>query len=134
MSAQPIDLKIEDRTARLVLQRPSAANAFTTEMMSQFLGAVTRAGSEAHILVISAAGEDFTVGRDRQEPKASGTPFDAFKLITDLNSALAGFPGIVVSVVRGRVFGFGVGLVMRCDIALAAADARFALDEVKLGI
>ena len=134
MSAQLIDLKIENRIARMVLQRPSAANAFTTEMMSQFLAAVTRAGSEAHILVISAAGEDFTVGRDRQEPKGSGTPFDAFKLITDLNSALAGFPGIVVSVVRGRAFGFGVGLVMRCDIALAAEDARFALDEVKLGI
>jgi enoyl-CoA hydratase/carnithine racemase len=51
-----------------------------------------------------------------------------------LNTALASFPGIAVSVVRGRAFGFGVGIVMRTDIALAADDARFALDEVKLGI
>jgi enoyl-CoA hydratase/carnithine racemase len=37
-------------------------------------------------------------------------------------------------VVRGRAFGLGVGLVMRSDLAIAASDAQFALDEVKLGI
>lgn len=129
-----IGLSIEDRTARLVLERPSAANAFTSAMMGEFFAALNRAAGEADILAISAAGEDFTVGRDRQEPKTGVTPFDAFKLITDINTALASFPGIVVTTVQGRAFGFGVGIVMRSDIALAAQDARFALDEVKLGI
>jgi enoyl-CoA hydratase/carnithine racemase len=133
MAAQEIDFTVESRIARLMLQRPGAGNAFTSQMMSQFLGAVTRAAAEADILVISAAGEDFTLGRDRSEPR-SGAPFDAFKLITDLNAALAAFPGVAVSLVRGRAFGFGVGIVMRSDIALAADDARFSLDEVKLGI
>jgi enoyl-CoA hydratase/carnithine racemase len=133
MAAQLVDLAIQSRIARLTLQRPAAANAFTTQMMTEFLDAVTRAASEADILVISAAGEDFTLGRDRNEPR-SGTPFEAFKLITDLNAALGAFPGIVVTLVRGRAFGFGVGIVMRSDIALASENARFALDEVKLGI
>jgi enoyl-CoA hydratase/carnithine racemase len=133
MSAQPIDLTIENRIARLVLARPAAGNAFTTEMLAQFLAAVTRAGAEADILVISSSGEDFSLGRDRQEPK-SGTPFDAFKLITDVNAGLAGFPGVAVSLVRGRAFGFALGMIMRTDIAIAAENARFALDEVKLGI
>jgi enoyl-CoA hydratase/carnithine racemase len=133
MTAQPVDLAIEGRIARLTLQRPGAGNAFTSQMMSDLLAAVTRAAAEADILVMAGAGEDFSVGRDREEPKR-GAPFDAFRLITDLNAALAAFPGIAVSLVRGRAFGFGVGLVMRSDIALAADDARFALDEVKLGI
>ena len=133
MAAQLVDLAIQSRIARLTLQRPAAANAFTTQMMTQFLDAVTRAASGVDILVISAAGEDFTLGRDRNEPR-SGTPFEAFKLITDLNAALGAFPGIVVTLVHGRAFGFGVGIVMRSDIALAAENARFALDEVKLGI
>src|SRR5688572_5722134 len=133
MAAQPVALAIQNRIARLTLERPAAANAFTTQMMSGFLAAVTRAASEADILVIAGAGEDFTVGRDRSEPR-SGTPFEAFKLITDLNAALGAFPGIAVSLVRGRAFGFGVGIAMRSDIALACEDARFALDEVKLGI
>jgi enoyl-CoA hydratase/carnithine racemase len=133
MAAQLVDLTIQSRIARLMLQRPTAGNAFTSQMMSEFLAAVTRAASEADILVISAAGEDFTIGRDRSEPR-SATPFDAFKLITDLNTALAAFSGVAMSLVCGRAFGFGVGIVMRSDIVLAADDARFALDEVKLGI
>ena len=129
-----IDLAIEERVARLVLQRPAAANAFTTDMLSQLLSALARAASEADILAISAAGADFSLGRDRQNAKAPGAPFEGFKLITDVNAALAGFPGIAVCSVQGRAFGFAVGLMMRSDIALAAADARFMLDEVKLGI
>ena len=130
-----IDLAIEERVARLVLQRPSASNAFTTEMLSQLLVALTRAAGEADVLALSAAGADFSLGRDRQDAKAAGAPpFEAFKLITDVNAALARFPGIVVCAVQGRAYGFALGMVMRSDIAIATADARFMLDEVKLGI
>lgn len=129
-----IDFAVDNRIARLVLQRPSASNAFTAEMLSQLLAAVTRAAAEADILAISAAGGDFSLGRDRQDVKAGPPPFEAFKLITDVNAAFASFPGIAVCSVQGRAFGFAVGMVMRSDIALAATDARFMLDEVKLGI
>ena len=129
-----IELAIDGRVARLVLQRPSTSNAFTTEMLSQLLSALARAAGEADILAISAAGADFCLGRDRQDAKAGGAPFEAFKLITDVNAALSSFPGVIVCSVQGRAFGFAVGMVMRSDIALAAADARFMLDEVKLGI
>jgi enoyl-CoA hydratase/carnithine racemase len=129
-----IDLAIESRTARLVLQRPSASNAFTTEMLSQLLAALQRAAGDADILAISAAGADFSLGRDRQDAKTGGPPFEAFKLITDVNAALSSFPGVALCSVHGRAFGFAVGMVMKSDIALAAADARFMLDEVKVGI
>ena len=129
MPTQPIDFRIDNRVGRVVLQR----HAFTTEMLNQFLSALTQAATDADVLVISSSGEDFSLGRDRQEPR-SGAPFDAFKLITEVNAGLSAFPGIAVSVVRGRAFGFAVGMIMRTDIAIAAEDARFALDEVKLGI
>lgn len=129
-----IDLAIENRIARLVLQRPSASNAFTGEMLAQMLAALRRAAGEADLLVITGSGQDFSLGRDRQDAKAGPPPFEAFKLITDVNAALSAFPGIAVCAVQGRAFGFAVGILMRCDIALAADDARFMLDEVKLGI
>lgn len=129
MAGQNIDFMVEERVGRLVLRRAT----FTTEMLRETLSALGRARSEADILVISAAGADYSLGRDRQEPR-SGPPFDAFKLITDVNAALAEFPGVAVSLVRGRAFGFAVGLILRTDIAIAADDARFALDEIKLGI
>ena len=133
MPTQLIDFSIENRVARLVLDRPAAKNAFTAQMLAELLAALARAAAEADILAISAAGEDFSLGRDRHEPK-SGTPFEAFKLITDVNAGLSGFPGVAVSLVHGRAFGFALGMIMRTDISIAAEDARFALDEVKLGI
>ena len=85
------------------------------------------------VIILTGEGADFTIGRDRKEPK-SGAPFDAFRYINAVNQAMAAFPGIIVASVRGRAHGLGVGLAMRSDIAIAADDARFALDEVSHGI
>jgi len=131
--ADPVALSIENCIARLVLQRPGG-NALTGAMIAQLAALFARAAAEADVLVISSTEDDFSIGRDRQEPKGSGTPFDAFRTITETNAALGAFPGIVVSLVRGRAFGFSVGMVMRSDIAIAGDNACFALDEVKLGI
>lgn len=132
MSEKLIDLTIADRIGRLVINRAEAANAFTGDMLGEVTAALNRAASEADILVISSAGEDFTLGRDRKDTPRP--PFDAFTLVTDFNTALSGFPGILITEIQGRAYGLGVGIVMRSDMAIAAADAHFALDEIKLGI
>jgi len=92
-----------------------------------------RRAEEAEIVTLAGVGADFTIGRDRHEPK-SGSPFDAFRNISSLNKTIAEFPGVLITGVRDRAFGLGVGLILRSDIAIVAADARSALDEVKLGI
>ena len=134
MTDQTIGLTIADRIARLELRRPADANAVTGAMIGALIDAVGRASAEADIMLISGVGADFSVGRDRTEAPGTSTPYEAFGRITALNDALAGFPGIALAAVHGRAFGLAVGLIMRCDLALAAEDAVFALDEVKLGI
>jgi enoyl-CoA hydratase/carnithine racemase len=124
---------VEDRVGTIMMERASAGNAFTGEMIRQIGEIMRRAAQEADIVTLSGAGVDFTIGRDRHEPK-NGSPFDAFRNISALNKAIAQFPGLLITGVRGRAFGLGFGLVMRSDIAIAAANTRFALDEVKLGI
>jgi enoyl-CoA hydratase/carnithine racemase len=128
-----IRFDVADRIGRLVIDRPAAANAFTTDMAGQFGAALEKAIDGVDIIVMTGEGPDFTVGRDRNEPR-SDTPFEAFSAVSAMNKALAAFPGILLAVVRGRAHGLGVGLVMRSDLAIAASDAEFALDEVELGI
>jgi enoyl-CoA hydratase/carnithine racemase len=128
-----IKCEVEDRLARIAFARAGEGNAFTGDMIRQLRDAVRDCDGRADILTLTGEGADFTLGRDRKEP-TSGAPFDAFRLITDLNESLSGFRGIVISAVRGRAFGFGVGLIMRSDLAVASEEAVFALDEVKLGI
>ena len=47
---------------------------------------------------------------------------------------LNSLPKPTVARVHGAAFAGGVGLVAACDIAVAAADAVFALTEVRLGL
>lgn len=128
-----IGFKTLDRVSEIVIDRPSAGNAFTSEMARKFAEAVRDAAAKSDILVIKGCGADFSVGRDRQEPK-SGSPFDAFRTVSALNRAIVDFSGIVVTGIRGRAQGLGVGLIMRSDIAIASESAQFGLDEVAHGI
>jgi enoyl-CoA hydratase/carnithine racemase len=128
-----IKFSISDRVGEIRFDRPAEGNAFSSEMVRQFHAALNGAADKADILILTGAGADFTIGRDRKEPK-SGAPFDAFRYINAVNQAIAAFPGIVVASIRGRAHGLGVGLAMRSDIAIASDDARFALDEVSHGI
>lgn len=128
-----LEYKVADRVGAVVIRRPAEGNAFTGEMVRQFGEIMIKAAQEADILTLTGEGADFTIGRDRHEPK-SGTPFDTFRTVSNLNKAIAAFPGILIAGVRGRASGLGVGLAMRSDIAIAAADARFGLDEVAHGI
>ncbi|MGF7161574.1 enoyl-CoA hydratase/carnithine racemase [Rhodoligotrophos appendicifer] len=127
-----IEFAIADQIGRIVIHRPEAANAFTGAMVDRLAAAITEAAGSCQILLITGQGADFTLGRDRAEPK-TGSPFDAFSKIDGVNRALAAFPGISIAAIQGRAFGLGVGLTMRCDLAVADANARFCLDEVKLG-
>ena len=58
---------------------------------------------------------------------------DNTRLIVDANRLLTGFPGITVAAAQGRALGFGCGVVVQSDIALAAASAELGFDEVHHG-
>ena len=128
-----LQFRSDGRAGHVVINRPEAGNAFTGEMARQLGQIMREAAQSVDVLTICGAGADFTIGRDRHEPK-SASPFEAFREISAANAAMAAFPGILISKVRGRAFGFGVGLVMRSDIAFASEDAQFRLDEVEHGI
>jgi enoyl-CoA hydratase/carnithine racemase len=128
-----IEFKVTDRVGDIIIKRPSAGNAFTGEMVAALCEIMQRATRDADIVTLTGEGADFTAGRDRAGPPPA-SPFAAFSAISALNKAIAAYPGILVTRVRGRAFGLGVGLILRSDIAIAADDARFGLDEVAHGI
>ena len=107
-----LDFKVADRVGEIVIRRPAAGNALTAEMVHQFAELMFKAAENVDILTLSGEGADFTIGRDRHEPR-SGAPFDAFSTVSRLNKAITAFPGILIAGVRGRASGLGVGLTMR---------------------
>jgi enoyl-CoA hydratase/carnithine racemase len=101
-----ITFKIEDRVGAVVIDRPAAGNPVTGAMVRRLGEIIESAAPDADIITLTGAGADFTIGRNRQEPK-SGSPFDVFGTVAALNAAIADFPGILITGVRGRAFGLG---------------------------
>jgi enoyl-CoA hydratase/carnithine racemase len=124
-----------DSVARIRFDRAEEANAVNYATMRGFIDALEAAHSSGcTVLVLSGAGADFTVGRDKGERVAGVSRSDNLKLILRANELLGEFPGISLAVIRGRALGFGTGLALHSDIALAADTAVLGFDELAAGL
>lgn len=129
---QLVTMRTEGSVAYVTFNRPDANNLVTHDMMLALIDALAATG-QADVLVISGTGNDFCLGRDQSEHVAGASPEQRLSHILECNRLLDGFPGVSVAVVRGRALGFGSGLVLHCDIAIAAESAAFGFDEIKHG-
>lgn len=130
--ADLVELSVERRVAYVRLNRPEAANAFSTEMMMEFGRVLMSATVQADILLLSGAGEDFSVGREIDSPPEL-THADRMAMIGDVNAMLQRFDGIIVSALQGRALGFASGLAVQSEIAIAGEGATFGFDEIQKG-
>jgi len=118
----------------LRLDRPQAGNRVSLDMLVAMTELLQSESGRTGVILISAAGDDFCLGRERSEQTSPVPAFDAFRPVASFYRALSDFSGLLVSAVHGRAAGFGVGIALRTDICLAASDANFTLDEVPHGI
>jgi 1,4-dihydroxy-2-naphthoyl-CoA synthase len=54
--------------------------------------------------------------------------------VADMKAFIQAFPGVSIAAVPGRAFGFGMSLVMQCDLSNASTDAEFAFDKIIHGL
>ena len=126
---------------RLTLNRPDERNALDRTLIEAFAAAIARHATLAstRVLLIAGAGSAFCAGADLAAMRALGQASYAENLadarrLADLLAALHECPKPSVACVHGAAIGGGLGLVAACDVAIAAADARLRLPEVRLGL
>jgi enoyl-CoA hydratase/carnithine racemase len=123
-----------ERLAILSLNRPDDGNRLTGGVfaaLTRHLDQLAEAG-RVDVLLLRAEGPDFSLGR---VPASGPSPTaaqlqDEFRRVQRCNEALAAFAGVSIAAVQGRALGAGASLAGRCDVVLAADDARFAFPEV----
>jgi enoyl-CoA hydratase/carnithine racemase len=123
--------------ATLTLNRPDQGNALNGPFFDRLTDVLTQlAHSERSVvLLLRAEGPDFCVGRERPPGPPPSKP-SAEQIRADLsriqrtNEALMAFPGVSIAAVQGRALGAGASLAGRCDVVLAAADARLGFPEI----
>lgn len=127
--------------ARVTMSRPAVFNAFDETMIAELDVAFTQleADPSVRVIVLAGEGKHFSAGADLQwMQRASLAPFewnleDARRFAAML-SRIEGCTKPTVARVQGAALGGGVGLIVACDIAIAAENASFAVSEAKFGI
>ncbi len=127
--------------ATILLDRPDRHNAFDDELIRELIDAIGRFGKDraAGVVILAGKGKSFSAGADlgwmrriagaseaENEKDAAG--------LAELMHRLNSLAKPTIALVQGAALGGGVGLVAACDMAIAAADAIFALSEVRLGL
>jgi len=126
---------VADRVLHLTLDRPEKKNALTRAMYARLADALAEAAEDADVRAVVLSGRDgvFTGGNDLmdfvQEPP-TGPESPVFRF---LHGAVA-FPKPLVAAIAGPAIGIGTTILLHCDLAYAAPDARFKMPFVDLGL
>ena len=127
--------------ARLTMNRPEAHNAFDETMIGELDTAFASLGQDSDVRVIVLAGEGrhFSAGADLRWMQRASEATEAQNLedarrFATMLARIEACPKPTIARVQGAARGGGVGLACVCDVAIAAADASFAVTEANVGI
>jgi enoyl-CoA hydratase/carnithine racemase len=129
----------EDGIAFLTLNRPQARNALSVALMARLQDALDAIAVDraVRVVVIAGAGPAFCAGHDLREIRANPdrARYEAlFAQCSRLMLTITRLPKPVIARVHGVATAAGCQLVATCDLAVAAADARFATPGVNIGL
>ncbi len=127
--------------ATVTLNRPEIHNAFDEETIAILTRKLRALGDDedVRVVVLNSRGASFCAGADLKWMKRATDFSEAENLqdasaLAELLLVLDTLPKPTVALVQGPAYAGGVGLICACDIAIAAASARFAITEVRLGL
>lgn len=131
-----IEVEQVEGVMRIAINRPEKKNALTSEMYNALADAFERAESDksVRVILLYGKGDAFTGGNDLQDfmekPwKGQATP-PAVRFI----NIVAHAKKPIVAAVHGLVVGVGTTILLHCDLVYAAAESRFIMPFIALGI
>lgn len=125
------------------LSRPDKRNALTRQMLAELSQALDDFHGEKRVrgIIFSGEGSAFCAGMDLDEMRETALQPDACwiweqdaMLYRDLVEQMLRFPKPIIAAINGPAVAGGMGLVLACDLAVAAPSARFGLPEPRRGI
>lgn len=142
--ARVLRRETDGAVASLILNRPGSRNSLSEELLTDLIDALSSIASDASIraVVIAAEGPAFCSGHDLRELTAHRADRDSGRAFFDrtwdlcrtMMTSVVNLPQPVIASVHGIASAAGCQLVASCDLAVAAADARFATPGVNIGL
>lgn len=130
--------------ATLTMNRPSALNALSEEMLTAMQSALDSIAEDRtiRVVVLKGAGKVFCAGHDLKQMTAARQAEDAgrryfnalFALCGRLMATITKLPQPVIAQVHGIATAAGCQLVASCDLAVAAEGTRFGVNGINIGL
>ncbi|MBR0781874.1 enoyl-CoA hydratase/isomerase family protein [Bradyrhizobium iriomotense] len=135
-----ISCTLDGRVASVTINRPHVRNAMTLGMWRGMAATFRELGAnrEVRAIILTGAGESFSVGADVSEfdaVRADAAASTAYEMAVDsCSDAIAGIPQPVIAVISGYCLGGGCHLSMACDFRFAAPTASLGIPAANLSI
>jgi enoyl-CoA hydratase/carnithine racemase len=128
-----------DHVAEIVLDRPDALNAVSTELARQLQAACEAAGADPQVRAVvlsSAVAKAFCVGADLKERnRLTDDELRASRLVSRAAyRSVLDLAVPVVAAVHGFALGGGLELALACDLIVADPSVVLGLPEVSVGV
>jgi enoyl-CoA hydratase/carnithine racemase len=126
--------------ARITIDRPDRRNAINPEVVRGIADALDRAerDDEVKVVVVTGSGEKaFCAGGDLGGMSEAGGKVGEHFLraeVGDLFTKMRESPLPIVARVNGHALAGGFGLMLACDLVVAADDAQIGTPEVNIGL
>jgi enoyl-CoA hydratase/carnithine racemase len=139
--AEPILLRHRDQRGvyTFTLNTPKTFNALSEAMLTALSAALDAVARDEHarVLILAGAGKAFCAGHNLKEMKANPTQAyyqQLFAQCSRMMMQIQRLPVPVIAKVQGLATAAGCQLVAQCDLAVAAADARFGVNGIDVGL
>jgi 2-(1,2-epoxy-1,2-dihydrophenyl)acetyl-CoA isomerase len=131
----PVLIETGGAIATITLNRAERRNGVTVAMCHALLEAVEEvAASEARVVILRGAGQDFCVGADlggggEQEDRSPEALMPVYHAATLLHE----MPQVTIAAIDGGCAGAGMGWACACDLRFASHEARFSTAFLNVG-
>ncbi|MDN3020099.1 enoyl-CoA hydratase-related protein [Paenibacillus sp. BSR1-1] len=148
--------KVENGIATIILDRPENYNAFSVDMIKNWIKALEtiRDDDQINVAVVTGRGKAFCAGGDLKalkdkkgffmETNSEGDLFHAdkalgrknslWKLIQRIPLLLEEIDKPIIAAINGDAIGAGLDMALMCDYRIASKNARFCEGYIKLGV
>ena len=148
MTLETVNYSVDDRIARIVLNRPERLNAINAQLISDFRDAVAAANDDpsARVIILSGAGRAFCAGYDldwgtkaedasQQAMSGRWDPVRDYEMMSRNVRAFMSLwesPKPVIAQVQGWCVGGGTDMALCSDLIYMAEDARIGYPPARI--
>jgi methylmalonyl-CoA decarboxylase len=128
---------VDERIARVVFSNPSHRNALSAQLLASLdesLAALTSQRVPVVILGSEVGQPVWSAGHDIRELQHDRDPIAYGKPLEQVLRRIRAYPGVVIALICGSVWGGAVDLAMSCDLVVADHSASFAMTPANIGL